>query len=215
LTQVELRARTEALFNRFTQTGSLGEGSERSKLGFTEKAEAASYPLAMDMLVSYDNVAGLDKDDRAGFVRFDRATVEARMSGEVEQGWAQLIGPTPELDEATKDRMREEFKDLVAQGVLTQEELDSIMADKPAEAPKGGELVGTLAKNGDTLRAAIETKGEGADIEYLLMDHTGFSLLTITPDLEGFTAKAVRVDHTADENSYKETFSGDWKLIGA
>lgn len=212
---MELRARTEALFNRFTQTGTLGAGAERSKLGFSERAEAASYPLALDMLASYDNVTGLDKDDRAGFVRFDRATVEARMSGEIEQGWAQLIGPTPELDDATKDRMREEFKDLVTQGVLTQEELDSIMSDKPVEAPKNGELHGSMEKKDGTLRAALTSTGDQPDIEYLLMDGNGFSLLTVTPGFEGFTAKAIHLDQKDEANSYKETFSGSWNLIGA
>lgn len=212
---MELRARTEALFNRFTQTGSLGEGAERAKLGFTEKMEAASYPMAMDMLVSYDNVAGLDKDDRAGFVRFDRAAVEARMSGEVEQGFAELIGPTPELDEATKARMREEMKELVANGVLTQEELDKMLAGEATEAPKKGETFGSIEKTGDTLRAAIESTGDERDIEYVLSDSKGFSILTVTPNLDGFTAKAMRIDQGEDENSYKETFSGSWNLIGA
>lgn len=211
---MELRSRTEALFNRFTQTGSLGAFADRSPLSFTEKAEAASYPLASDMLVSYDNVAGLDKDDRAGFVRFERQSLEKRMSGEIDQSFAELIGPTPDLDEATKARMREEMQEMVANGVLTQEELEKMLAGAAAEPPKNGQVHGSLEKTGDTLRAAIETSGDDPDIEYILSNSQGFSVLTISPTLDGFTAQAIHVDHSSETNSYKETFSGDWNLIG-
>ena len=213
---MELKPRTESLFLRFATQGTLGEGAVRSPLSFTDKMEASAYPMAMDMLVSYDNVAGLDHDDRAGFVRFDRAQLERKMNGEVEQGFQELVGPAPALTPEKQKEMREELQELVTNGVMTQAEVDAIVAGGSEQpAVKQGESFGQLAKTGESLQGWIESTGDERDIEFIASGPNGFTFLNVTPRGEDrFEARAVHVDAQSDA-SYKETFSGTWNLIGA
>lgn len=214
---MELRNRAEALFNNFVQKGTLGEGAQRTdKLSMMDRMQVVEMPLALETFVQQDNAPGVDKDSRDGFVRFDAKQMQQIMENgfmaELEQGFEELCGPTPDpltLTDAQKAEMKESLAQMVEAGIMTQEEVDAALSGKPEPAAPsngaGGEYAGSISRDeNQNFKSIIETTGAEHDVECFLSDSNGAYFLNLSDAGDHLKATATRVEHTGEEVCYKE-----------
>lgn len=212
---MEIRQRAQSLFQNFVQNGTLGEGSQRTdRVGMSDRMSISAAPMALEAFEKQDNVAGFDADPAAGSFRVSVAKMNSVMENgfmaELEQGFEELCGPTPDpinLTPEQKAEMKESIQQMVDAGLLTKEEAEAMLNPQaqapkpPADEAKGGEYIGTVSKDADgNYSSCIETTGETHDVECFLSNGQGSYFLNLTDKGDHFTASAV---HMGDKE-YKE-----------
>lgn len=210
---MEIRQRAQSLFQNFVQNGTLGEGAQRTdRLGMTDRMSLSAAPMALETFEKNDNVAGFDADPAPGAFRVSVAKMNSAMENgfmaDLEQGFNELCGPTPDpinLTPAQKAEIQESIQQMVEAGLFTKEEAEAMLNPQPAKPPaeeaKGGEYIGTVSKDAEgNYSSCIETTGETHDVECFLANGQGSYFLNLTDKGDHFTATAVHMG----EKEFKE-----------
>ncbi|MBX3166525.1 MAG: hypothetical protein KF760_03895 [Candidatus Eremiobacteraeota bacterium] len=202
---MEIRQRAQSLFQNFVQNGTLGEGAQRTdRLGLSDRMSISAAPMALEAFEKQDNLPGFDADPAAGSFRVSVAKMNSVMENgfmaELEQGFNELCGPTPDpltLTPEQKAEMKESIQQMVDAGLFTKEEAEAMLnpqASQPSEEAKGGEYIGTVSKDADgNYSSCIETTGETHDVECFLANGQGSYFLNLTDKGDHFTASAVHM----------------------
>jgi hypothetical protein len=208
---MEIRHRAESLFNHFVSKGSLGEGAQRTEqVGFMDRAMVAAMPMAYDTMTQNDNVDGVDRDPRAGFVNYDANQIQQLMSAgplaELEQAANELLGPTPVLTPQQMAEAKEDIQNMVEAGIFTQAEADAMFApgaapaDLTTSAPHQETYAGSLEKTDSGYRGSIETSGgDTHDVECFLSDSRGQYFLSVVDQGDHATAQALFMGNDGSE----------------
>ena len=210
---MEIRQRAQSLFQNFVQNGTLGEGAQRNdRLGMTDRMSISAAPMALEAFEKQDNVAGFDLDPAAGSFRVSVAKMNSFLENgivaEMEQGFNELCGPTPDpltLTDAQKAEMKESIQQMVDAGLFTKEEAEAMLNPQapkpPTEEAKAGEYAGTVSKDADgNYSSMIETTGDTHDVECFLANGQGSYFLNLTDKGDHYSATAVHMG----EKEYKE-----------
>jgi hypothetical protein len=202
---MQLHNSTKQLFQKFQETGTLGEGATRSKPGLMEKMESSGGALAADMFIGWDN-GQMDQDSRENFVKFDKAQAEKAMNGQMDEAFDDLIGPTPDLPKLSPEDIQEAKDALRAMGT-SEEEIEEIFSGKEP-APSNGTYEGFVKQDGDTYEIYMETMSdELKDIEYYVGDDNGYKFMNVTDQGDHLSVKAISTSFIGEDEVYKETMN--------
>lgn len=194
------------LFERFTQSGTLGEGSRRTDANLADRIDLTSGEDIAAILVDKVDNRGADADPRAGFIRVGKEDLEKAVLGEAE---AQI----PEF-QPTKEQLEEMERELIEAGVFTKEEIEQMLKEKsqpaPAPEPTGEFIQGSVGRDGDRLSFALETVGgETHDFECSLSSPSEVHFMRLTDLGDKFQAVASHLDKKTGQ-AYRETLTGGW-----
>jgi len=191
---MDLKVAAKTLFERFTQTGSLGPGAQRQDIPEGEDTQRnVAISMSLMRLEGYDGQIGIDRDDRPNFIR-----VNSSIAAEAEvQAAREQVEMMKELMDADGYRQ-------------AQEQLDALAAEARADT---SEMLVEVDRREASMEkfVTVETLGDKPECEYVYSALPAKIHISVTPEGSGFkaTAQVLVVQGT----SFEETLQGDWNLL--